>query len=176
MISLPFCLILTIPLHLSKIGALIVRGEVDNNFGIIARRFFLVLFDTTFDYHIHVFISIPLLINNLSSLVLLKHRIIKYFPTLLCINKELPLFRMIKNLLKHSIFSNLSIFLLPGGKLYYSFIAFMFYKDWIYILFRISLTEGIYMGGFYFNLFSYPIILFLMESNLLLLKSSNIFL
>ena len=143
MISFTFSLILTITLHLSEIWTLIMWSEVYYYFSIVARHFLLVLFDTAFDYHIHIFICIPLLVYDLSSLILLKSRIIKYFPTLLYIYNWLPLLRMIKNLLKQSICSNLSIFLFPGGKLYYSFIAFIFYSDWIYILLRMSLTEGI---------------------------------
>jgi hypothetical protein len=61
------------------------------------------------------------------------------------------LFRMMKNLLKQSIFYNLSILRFPEGSLYSSLIAWMFSKDWISILLRISLTEGISMGGFSFK-------------------------
>jgi len=176
MIPFTFTLIFTVTLYFSEVGTFIMWGKVDSNFSIVAGGFLLVLFNTTFDDNIHVFISISLFINNLSSFILLKNRVIKYFPTFLCIYTNLPLLRMMKNLLKQSIFSNLSVFLLPGGRLYYSLIACMFSSDWIYILFRISLTEVISIGGFSFNLLSSPVILFLIESNLLLLKSSNIFL
>lgn len=153
-ISLALSLVLTISLHFSKIWTFVVRSKVHHNFGIVTCHFLFILFDTTLDDDIHVLVSISLSIYNLSSLILLKSWVIKYLPTLLYINTWLPLLRIIKNLLKQSILSNLSIFLLPGGRLYSSLIALMFSSDCIYILLRISLTDGISIGGLSFNLLS----------------------
>ena len=149
-----FLLVLTVALDFSKVGPFVVRSEVYCQFGVVTGCFLLVLLHAPLYYHIHVFVSISLLVDLLASLELLECWVIEDFPAFFWVRQQVPLFRMIKNLLKQSIFYNLSIFLFPEGSLYSSLIALMFSKDCISILLRISLTEGISMGGFSFKRFS----------------------
>ena len=168
MISFSFCLVLSVGCNLSKIGSLVMRGKINHNLFVITSQFLFILLHTSLNYYIHKLILLPLLVNLMPRLKFHKTRIIKYLPPLLYIFIEVPLFKMRKNLLKHNIFSNRSIFLFPDGNLYSSRIVLIFSKDCISISFKISLTEGISIGGFYFNLCNSLFILFFIISNLLL--------
>jgi len=176
MVSFAFSLIFTVCLNLSKIGPFIMGGEIDHQSFVVTCQLLLILFDASFDDDIHEFISISFLIYFLTCFELLKGWVVKYFPSLFYINMGIPLLRMRKNLLKHNIFSSLSMFLFPGASLYSYLMVLIFSKDWISILFRMSETDGISIGGFSLSLFSSPFIFVLIDSNLLWLNSSNIFL
>lgn len=143
MISLSFCLILCISLHFSKIWTFIMWSKINNNLFIITRKSLLILLYTSFNNNIHIIISIAFTVNLFTSLMFLKGTIIKYFPSFLYMIYLLPLFKMIKNLLKLSILYNLSILLFPGGLLNYSLMQLIFYNDCISIVFKISLIDGI---------------------------------
>lgn len=154
MVSFSLLLVFGVPLHFSKIGAFIVRSEVDHDLLIIAGKFLLVLLDAALDDDIHVIVSFPFRVNLGACLKFLKGGVLEDLPSLFCITNGVPLLRMMKNLLKLSIFSRRSMFLLPGGNLYSSLMALMFSRDCISMLFRMSLTEGISMGGLSFNFLS----------------------
>lgn len=128
MVPFSFFLIFTVALHLSKVGSLIVRSKVDHYFFIVAGHFTFELLDAAFDNDIHELIRISLLIDSGSWLKFLELAVIKYFPSFLCIDQGLHLFRIMKNLLKFSIRSNLSIFRFPGGNLNSYRMALMFSK------------------------------------------------
>ncbi len=72
MVSLAFLLVLAIALHLSKIGAFVMRSKVDCQLCVVAGCFLFILLHATLYDHIHVFVSITLLVNLLTRLVLLE--------------------------------------------------------------------------------------------------------
>ena len=147
MVSFSLLLVLCIALHFSEIGALIVRCEVDHNFLIVAGQFLFILFDAALDDDIHVVVSLSFGVNLCACLKFLEGRVLKYLPSLFCVTNGVPLLRMMKNLLKLSIFSRRSMFLLLGDNLYSSRMALMFSRDCISMLLRMSLTEGMSIGG-----------------------------
>ena len=176
MISFSFHLILSISRNLTKIRSLVVRSKIDHDLFIITCHFFLILLYTPFDDHVHEIIRFSFFVYFISCLKFFEWWIVKYLPSFFYITDCIPLFRIRKNLLKQSILYSLSIFLFPDGSLNSSRIAWIFYRDWISMSLRISLTEGIDIGGLYFSLFNSELIFYFIASNLLLWNSSNIFL
>lgn len=176
MITFSFFLVFDIALHFSEIGTLIMRSKVYHYLFVITRHFLLVLLYAPFHYHIHEVIYFSFSVDYCPSWVFLKRRIFEYFPPFLWIFGFIPLLRMTKNLLKASMLSKWSRFLLFGASLYYYRIASIFYSDWISIAFSILLTEGMSIGGFSFSFFNSTVIFCLILSNLLFWKSSKSFL
>lgn len=154
MVSFSLFLIFCVALYLSEIGTLIVRSKIDHNLLVVAGQFLLILLDAALDDDIHIVISLSLRVNLCACLKLFKSGVLKNLPTLFCMTSEVPLLRMMKNLLKLSIFSRRSMFLLPGGSLYSSRMALMFSRDCISMLLRMSLTDGMSIGGLSFSFLS----------------------
>ena len=137
MISFSFHLILSISRNLTKIRSLVMWCKIDHNFFIITCHFFFKLLYTTFDDHIHEIIWFSFFVYFITCLKFFEWWIVKYLPSFFYIIDCIPLFRIRKNLLKQSILYSLSIFLFPDGSLNSSRIAWIFYRDWISISFKI---------------------------------------
>lgn len=82
MVPFTFGLIFPITLNFSKVRSFIMRGKIYRNFLIVACKFLLILFNASFDDDIHVLIGIAFFIYFGACVILLKCRVIKYFPSL----------------------------------------------------------------------------------------------